>query len=124
MKTEDVLNPHTFELAVGIIILIYIIRAIQLKIFKVKLMPLLYIAPRGLITILLFLSIPAASKIQLVNKALVIQVIVLSALIMMIGLIFNKKDDNNKNKPNDENGIIEEVISDVKTKAHAAQILK
>ena len=115
MKTEDVLNPHTFELAVGIIILIYIIRAIQLKIFKVKLMPLLYIAPRGLITILLFLSIPAASKIQLVNKALVIQVIVLSALIMMIGLIFNKKDDNNKNKPNDENGIIEEVISDIKT---------
>lgn len=119
MKTEDVLNPHTFELAVGIIILIYIIRAIQLKIFKVKLMPLLYIAPRGLITILLFLSIPTTSKIQLVNKALVIQVIVLSALIMMIGLIFNKKDDNNKNGFNDEN----EIFEDVKTKV-VNQILK
>ena len=94
MKTEDILNPHTFELAVGIILLIYIVRAIQLKIFKVKLMPLLYIAPRGLITILLFLSIPVESKIPLVNKALIIQVIVLSALIMMFGLIFNKKEPN------------------------------
>lgn len=98
MKTEDILNPHTFELAVGIILLIYIVRAIQLKIFKVKLMPLLYIAPRGLITILLFLSIPVESKIPLVNKALIIQVIVLSALIMMFGLIFNKKEPNEENE--------------------------
>lgn len=97
MKTEDVLNPHTFELAVGILIVIYIVRAIQLKVFKVKLMPLLFIAPRGLITILLFLSIPETSKIPLVNKALIIQVIVLSALIMMLGLIFNKKDSKSLN---------------------------
>jgi hypothetical protein len=55
-------------------------------------MPLLFIAPRGLITILLFLKIPISNKIPLVNKALVIQVIVLTALIMMIGLIFDKKD--------------------------------
>ena len=93
MKTEDILNPHTLELAIGIVILIYLVRAIQLKIFKVKLMPLLYIAPRGLITILLFLSIPDDSKIPLVNKALIIQVIVLTALIMMFGLIFNKKEE-------------------------------
>ncbi|MDK2771824.1 MAG: cation:proton antiporter [Flavobacterium sp.] len=108
MKTEDVLNPHTLELAIGIIILIYLVRAAQLKLFKVKLMPLLFIAPRGLITILLFLSIPLESKIPLVNKALIIQVIVISALIMMIGLIFNKQEpDENKVKfdelENDDN---------------------
>lgn len=96
MKTEDVLNPHTFELALGIIVLIYLVRAIQLKLFKVKFMPLLYIAPRGLITILLFLSIPLESKIPLVNKALIIQVIVLSSLIMMVGLIFNKTEPKEK----------------------------
>ncbi|NHN24233.1 sodium:proton antiporter [Flavobacterium jejuense] len=93
MKTEDILNPHTFELAIGIVVLIYSVRALQLKVFKLKLMPLLYIAPRGLITILLFLSIPTESKIPLVNKALIIQVIVLTALIMMFGLIFNKQED-------------------------------
>lgn len=91
MKTEDILNPNTLELALGIVALIYLVRAIQLKIFKVKFMPLLFIAPRGLITILLFLKIPLPNKIPLVNKALVIQVIVLTALIMMIGLIFDKK---------------------------------
>ena len=48
-------------------------------------------------TILLFLSIPETSKIPLVNKALIIQVIVLSALIMMLGLIFNKKDSKSLN---------------------------
>lgn len=105
MKTEDILNPHTLELAIGIVVLIYLVRAIQLKVFKVKLMPLLYIAPRGLITILLFLSIPTESKIPLVNKALIIQVIVLTALIMMFGLIFNKQEDKGESagKKDDEN---------------------
>lgn len=92
MKTEDILNPHTFELAVGIVVLIFIVRAIQLKVYKVKWMPLLFIAPRGLITILLFLIIPESVKIPYVNKALIIQVIVLTAFIMMIGLMFNKPD--------------------------------
>lgn len=106
METEDILNPYTFELALGIVAVIYIVRAIQLKILKVKLMPLLFIAPRGLITILLFLSIPVASKISLVNKALIIQVIVLTALIMMIGLVFNK------NEKKDEKIKLEELEND------------
>ena len=106
IKTEDVINPHTFELALGIVGLIYLVRAIQLKVYKVKLMPLLFIAPRGLITILLFIGIPATSKISLVNRALIIQVIVLTALIMMFGLMFNKKPIESKDandKGNDSN---------------------
>ena len=35
IKTEDVINPHTFELALGIVGLIYLVRAIQLKVYKV-----------------------------------------------------------------------------------------
>lgn len=96
METDEILNPYTIEIAIGILIVIYLVRAIQLKVFKVKLMPLLFIAPRGLITILLFLSIPPEGKIPIVNKALIIQVIVLSALMMMIGLIFNKKEEEEK----------------------------
>jgi hypothetical protein len=91
IKTEDVLNPQTLELAIGIVVLIYLVRALQLKLYKMKLMPLLFVAPRGLITILLFIGIPTTIKIPLVNKALIIQVIVLTALIMMFGLMFNKK---------------------------------
>ncbi|WP_320815573.1 cation:proton antiporter [Flavobacterium sp.] len=92
MKTEDILNPETLGIALGIIVLIYLIRAMQLALFKVKLMPLLFIAPRGLITILLFLSIPEVNRIPFVSKALIIQVIVLSALFMMVGLMFNKQE--------------------------------
>ena len=104
MKTEDILNPETFGIAIGISALIYLIRAMQLTYFKVKLMPLLFIAPRGLITILLFLSIPEANRIPFVSKALIIQVIVLSALFMMIGLIFNKTDKKeDKKSSNAEN---------------------
>jgi cell volume regulation protein A len=40
----------------------------------------------------LFLSIPAAQKIELVNKSLLIQVILFTALVLMIGLLMNKKD--------------------------------
>lgn len=103
IKTEDVINPHTFELALGIVGLIYLVRAIQLKIFKVKLMPLLFVAPRGLITILLFIGIPTAIKIPLVNRALIIQIIVLTALIMMFGLMFNKKPAKDEQKGKDSN---------------------
>jgi cell volume regulation protein A len=105
MKTEDILNPETLGIALGIIIFIYLIRAMQLAFFKVKLMPLLFIAPRGLITILLFLSIPEANRIPFVNKALIIQVIVLSALFMMIGLMFNKTDKKEDNKPSNEENL-------------------
>lgn len=102
MKTEDILNPETLGIALAVIILIYIIRAMQLTFFKVKLMPLLFIAPRGLITILLFLSIPEANRIPFVSKALIIQVIVLSAIFMMIGLIFNKEDKKEDKKKVDD----------------------
>ena len=102
MKTEDVLNPETLEIALGIVILIYLIRSLQLTYFKVKLMPLLFIAPRGLITILLFLSIPEANRIPFVSKALIIQVIVLSALFMMVGLIFNKQEKEKVDMKNDD----------------------
>jgi cell volume regulation protein A len=109
MKTEDILNPDTFVIALMIVTIIYLIRAVQLKFFKVKLMPLLFIAPRGLITILLFLKIEEANRIPYVNKALIIQVIVLSALFMMVGLVFNKTDKIEKPKNNDNLSIDLEV---------------
>ena len=64
-----------------------VIRFLQLKISKIPLLPLLFVAPRGLITILLFLSIAPESQIHLVNKSLIIQVILLTAIIMMLGMM-------------------------------------
>ncbi len=90
IETAEVLNTSTIVWAVAIVFFIFLFRAIQLKLSKLPLQPLLFVAPRGLITILLFLSIEATQTISLVNKALIIQVIILSAFIMMIGLMANK----------------------------------
>jgi len=94
IETAEVLNPKTFLWAIFIVISIFSIRAIQLWISKLPLRPLLFIAPRGLITILLFLSIPVAKQIDLVNKSLVIQVVIMSALLMMVGMIISKQKED------------------------------
>jgi hypothetical protein len=49
------------------------------------------VAPRGLITILLFLSIAPEHKILLINNSVIIQVILLTALVMMVGLMVTAK---------------------------------
>ncbi|MFC4818461.1 sodium:proton antiporter [Flavobacterium sp. GCM10023249] len=89
IETTEVLNLDTLSWALGIVIFIFLFRAIQLKLSKLPLQPLLFVAPRGLITILLFLSIEPTQTISLVNKSLIIQVIILSALVMMMGLMVN-----------------------------------
>lgn len=92
IQTSEIINPDTIIWALGITGGIFIIRFILLKAFKVAINPLLFIAPRGLITILLFLSIPMHLVSPLVNNSLIIQVIVLTALVMMMGLLFNKRE--------------------------------
>ncbi|MFC4262190.1 hypothetical protein ACFOWM_04845 [Ferruginibacter yonginensis] len=91
IQTEELLNAATIFWAIGITITIFIIRYVFLKLFKLSIKPIIFIAPRGLITILLFLTIPVSQAINLANKSLIIQVITLTALVMMIGLMTNKK---------------------------------
>jgi potassium/hydrogen antiporter len=92
IETAELLNTDTLVWAGVVVAVIFISRAIQLKISGIKLFPLLFIAPRGLISILLFLSISQADKIDMVNNSLIIQVIILTALVMMIGMMGVKKN--------------------------------
>lgn len=87
IETNEVLNTETFYWAAAIVLFIFGFRTVQLLISKLPLFPLLFIAPRGLITILLFISIEPNHTISFVNPSLIIQVIILTALIMMVGLI-------------------------------------
>jgi cell volume regulation protein A len=93
IETNELLNTETIVWAVGICIGIFSLRFLSLKIFKIDLKPTFFIAPRGLITILLFLSIPVSQSTSLVNNSLIIQVIILTALIMMIGLMIHKPEE-------------------------------
>lgn len=89
IEASELLNTDTMLWAIDISAGIFIIRYIILKLFKMDMNPILYIAPRGLITILLFLSIPLNQVCTLANKSLIIQVIILSALFMMLGMMGN-----------------------------------
>jgi Kef-type K+ transport system membrane component KefB len=88
LKTEEIINLQTLPLAASIVGLVLLLRIISLRVLSLPVLPLLFVAPRGLITILLFLSIPIADQIPAINSGVVIQTVLLSALLMMLGLIF------------------------------------
>ena len=96
MQASEILNTDTLDWAIAIVVIMFVLRAIQLKLLKLPLSPLLFISPRGLITILLFLAIPASQNIPMVNKSLIIQIVILTALVMMFGLFTNKNHKEEK----------------------------
>ena len=95
MEAKEILNPETIPWAAGIVLSIIIVRWIALNFSKLPSSPLLFVAPRGLITILLFLAILPEQSITIVNKSLIIQAIILSVLVMMLGLMTAKKNETN-----------------------------
>lgn len=98
IETSELLNAGTILWSILIVASIFILRIIQLKLFKMPVRPLLFIAPRGLITILLFYSIAPVNRIPLVNQSMIIQVIILTVLVMMFGLLTNKDEEGQKNE--------------------------
>lgn len=89
--TDDLINTDTILWAIGICAGIFILRYLTLRLLKIDILPLTYVAPRGLITILLFLSIPISDTIAVNNKSLIIQIIIITAIVMMIGIMKNDK---------------------------------
>jgi len=92
MSAHEILNTVTLPWAVGTVIAIISIRWIALKVAGFPALPLLFIAPRGLITILLFIAIIPEQASTLVNPSYIIQTIILSVFVMMIGIMMGKKD--------------------------------
>jgi len=93
IEIADILNTETLPWAAAIVGFILLLRIIFLWLLKAPVLPLLFIAPRGLITILLFYAILPEEKIAPVNISLIIQVVLLTAIIMMIGLLFKGKTE-------------------------------
>ena len=91
INISELLNMDTALWAFLLTGSIFILRYLVIYLFQLKQNPILFIAPRGLITILLFLSIPSSQQFYMANKSLILQVIILSAFVMMFGLIKYKK---------------------------------
>lgn len=97
IENSEITNLHTLTIALIIVVLILLIRYLMLKVFRLPISPLLYIAPRGLISILLFLSIPEIHQLPIVNRSLMIQVTILSTIVVIVGSVVGDKSAS-KNK--------------------------
>lgn len=88
----SLLSLNVAMISVLIILSIYAIRFLLLRIFIGKdLLPQLFIAPRGLITVLLFYSIPVEAKIEGFDAGILLFVIIATSLIMTWAMIKDKK---------------------------------
>lgn len=77
-----------------IILGLYFVRFLMLKIFLWKnILPELYIAPRGLITILLFFAIPEAYQVKEFNSGILLYTILATSVIMSFSLMSYKKQE-------------------------------
>ena len=96
-------NPWLLIWGTIIIVIIFAIRFAYLRIMsKGRITPEVFIAPRGLINILLFLSIPTALLSDVINQYVLLIVFIFSLLVMIWGGISWKKPKSGKE-------IIEEV---------------
>jgi len=76
----------------GIILSIYLIRYLILRIFLGRdIFPQLFIAPRGLITILLFYAIPPEAQIPNFEPGILLFIIIGTSLIMTFAMVYDKR---------------------------------
>jgi len=77
-----------------IITIIYVVRFLMLKLFlKRDLKPQLYIAPRGLVTILLFFAIPLEYHQEGFESGIILFTIIVTSIIMTVSLIKDRKNE-------------------------------
>lgn len=94
INIDTLIDTKSLMIASGIVAGMLLIRFLQLKFSKLEVFPMMFIAPRGLITILLFLSLPLSKKISLVSESLILQVVLISIIVMMVGLMVVKSKRN------------------------------
>jgi len=74
------------------LVVIYIVRFILLRVsIGTDILPQLFVAPRGLITVLLFYAIPAEAQISGFSEGIILFIIIGTSLIMTAAMIADKK---------------------------------
>lgn len=95
---SGLVDPQKLYLAALILVLLYALRFVYFKVSKDDKDNLLwYVAPRGLITILLFYSIPDAYKSDILDQDVLLIVILASILTLALGSMLNAKKSGLEN---------------------------
>ena len=109
---ESFVSIQPYLYALVILFIMFVARYIYLSITKLNfnLTPLIYMSPRGLISILLFFQLETLNdpslKTDIIDERVLLLVILFSMILMLVGTL--KKDPNNDinheiNNPVDEN---------------------
>lgn len=89
---KSLLNMEVLVVSIVIIMMLYLVRAIFLWLFKrTDLSPEILISPRGLITILLFFAIPAEVEFAGFNSGILLYTILITSIVMALALIAKGK---------------------------------
>ncbi len=94
-------NLQTLSIGIILLVVIYVVRAICLFFLMEKYFPQLFLAPRGLITILLFLAIPEELTQKYDFNGILLFIILASCLIMTWSLIKYKEANSRPLEPID-----------------------
>ncbi len=97
MNIYSLVNLNVLFNGLIVLIIIYGVRALYLKyVARTELLPELYVSPRGLISILLFFSIPSELRLNDSADGLLLFIILTTSLIMTYGLVRTKKAQQEK----------------------------
>jgi hypothetical protein len=89
----DLLNFEVAIISICILFALYAVRFLFIKIFIQKdIFPQVFLAPRGLITILLFFAIPEQYQTEDFNSGILLYTIIISCIIMAVALVASGKN--------------------------------
>lgn len=89
----SLLNADVALISLCILVALYAIRFLFIKVFLQKdLLPQFFIAPRGLITILLFFAIPDEYQNENFDSGILLYTIIITCIIMAVGLVASGKN--------------------------------
>ncbi|MCB9240957.1 MAG: cation:proton antiporter [Flavobacteriales bacterium] len=99
MELNSLLDVRALLLSLAIVLILFLLRYAGLYLFgRENMKPLLYIAPRGLITVLLFYTIPVDYHNHSFPTSVILYVVLITSLVMTYGLIKEKKATSGNRK--------------------------
>jgi len=76
---------NTILIGFMVLAIVYLIRAPFIRIINKRFLPETFISPRGLITILLFLSIPESERIPTIHSGVIFLIVLLTSFMILLG---------------------------------------
>ena len=94
LDLTTLLDQEALLISLAIVVVMYVIRYICLKVVLMRrIIPELWVAPRGLITILLFFAIPVVKTTDRFNSGILLTTVLVTSIIMTIVLIVKPKEE-------------------------------